>query len=198
MNPGCERECDPGDPGRRLVPRALCDPARAANARRVSTRPERLHRLARRRAGRGDEGRARRLRREAARGRPRRDDRRAPRRRAAVVLPSPDAPRRARGQPRRRARAATPPPSLRDRALVELLYGAGLRVSEAVGLERGAVDLENRLVRALGKGSKERIVPIGREAADALRRYLAHGRPFLDKRRRPELFLNAQGGALTR
>src|SRR5581483_5316518 len=48
-------------------------------------------------------------------------------------------------------------------------------------VERGAVDLENRLVRALGKGSKERIVPIGREAADALRRYLAHGRPFLDK-----------------
>ncbi|HZR95594.1 MAG TPA: tyrosine recombinase [Gaiellaceae bacterium] len=96
------------------------------------------------------------------------------------------------------AAAGTTPRSLRDRALVELLYGAGLRVSEAVGLERGAVDLENRLVRALGKGSKERIVPIGREAADALRRYLAHGRPFLDKRRRPELFLNAQGGALTR
>jgi integrase/recombinase XerD len=96
------------------------------------------------------------------------------------------------------AATGTTPRSLRDRALVELLYGAGLRVSEAVGLERAAVDLERRLVRAVGKGSKERIVPIGREAVEALRRYLARGRPFLDKRHRPELFLNAQGGALTR
>jgi integrase/recombinase XerD len=96
------------------------------------------------------------------------------------------------------AAAGTTPRSMRDRALVELLYGAGLRVSEAVGLERAGVDLENRVVRAIGKGSKERIVPIGRQAVDALRRYLAHGRPFLDKRHRPELFLNAKGGALTR
>jgi integrase/recombinase XerD len=96
------------------------------------------------------------------------------------------------------AAAGTTPRSMRDRALVELLYGAGLRVSEAVGLERAGVDLENRVVRAVGKGSKERIVPIGRQAVDALRRYLAHGRPFLDKRHRPELFLNAKGGALTR
>ena len=96
------------------------------------------------------------------------------------------------------AATGTTPRSLRDRALVELLYGAGLRVSEAVGLERAAVDLERRLVRAVGKGSKERVVPIGREAVEALRRYLARGRPFLDKRQRPELFLNAQGGALTR
>src|SRR4051794_29951582 len=86
------------------------------------------------------------------------------------------------------------PRDLRDRALVELLYGAGLRVSEAVGLERGAVDLENRVVRAFGKGSKERIVPIGRQATEALRRYLARGRPHLDKRHRPEIFLNANGG----
>ena len=90
------------------------------------------------------------------------------------------------------------PRSLRDRALVELLYGAGLRVGEAVGLDRGRVDLENRIVRCLGKGDKERIVPLGRQATDALRRYLARGRPHLDRRRRPELFLNAQGGALTR
>jgi integrase/recombinase XerD len=96
------------------------------------------------------------------------------------------------------AAAGTTPRSMRDRALVELLYGAGLRVSEAVGLERAGVDLENRIVRAIGKGSKERIVPIGRQAVEALRRYLAHGRPYLDKRHRPELFLNAQGGALTR
>jgi integrase/recombinase XerD len=90
------------------------------------------------------------------------------------------------------------PRALRDRALVELLYGAGLRVSEAVGLEKGGVDLEQRLVRVTGKGSKERVVPIGRPAAEALRRYLARGRPYLDRRHRPELFLNAKGGALTR
>jgi integrase/recombinase XerD len=96
------------------------------------------------------------------------------------------------------AAAGTTPRALRDRALVELLYGAGLRVSEAVGLERGGVDLERRLVRCTGKGDKERVVPIGRAAAEALRRYLAGGRPFLDRRHRPELFLNAQGGPLTR
>jgi integrase/recombinase XerD len=90
------------------------------------------------------------------------------------------------------------PRDLRDRALVELLYGAGLRVSEAVGLERAAVDLENRIVRCLGKGDKERIVPIGRHAAEALTRYQARGRPYLERRPRPELFLNARGGALTR
>lgn len=96
------------------------------------------------------------------------------------------------------AATGTTPRALRDRALVELLYGAGLRVSEAVGLERAAIDLDGRLVRCIGKGSKERIVPIGREAVESLRRYLSRGRPYLDKRHRPELFLNAQGGALTR
>ena len=96
------------------------------------------------------------------------------------------------------AAAGTSPRALRDRALVELLYGAGLRVSEAVGLERAGVDLEERLVRSVGKGGKERVVPIGRSAADALRRYVSRGRPFLDRRHRPELFLNAQGGGLTR
>ncbi len=96
------------------------------------------------------------------------------------------------------AAKGTTPRSLRDRALAELLYGAGLRVSEAVGLERSAVDLEQRLVRCTGKGGKERIVPLGREAVDALRRYLARGRPHLDRLHRAELFLNAQGGGLTR
>ena len=76
------------------------------------------------------------------------------------------------------------PRALRDRALVELLYGAGLRVSEAVGLQKSSVDLDARLVRCIGKGSKERMVPLGR--------------PFLDSRHRPELFLNAKGGGLTR
>lgn len=96
------------------------------------------------------------------------------------------------------AAAGTTPRALRDRALAELLYGAGLRVSEAVSLDRQSVDLENRLVRCLGKGNKERVVPIGREAVDALRRYIARGRPFLERRTRQELFLNANGGALTR
>ena len=92
----------------------------------------------------------------------------------------------------------TSPRALRDRALVELLYGAGLRVSEAVGLEKNGVALEERIVRVLGKGGKERLVPLGRPAAEAVRRYLALGRPHLDRRYRPELFLNARGGALTR
>jgi integrase/recombinase XerD len=117
-------------------------------------------------------------------------------------------PRRARRLPRTlsageaerlvEAASETTPRALRDRALVELLYGSGLRVSEAVGLERSGVDLEERLVRTVGKGGKERVVPLGRSAVDALRRYMARGRPFLDRRHRPELFLNAQGGALTR
>ena len=122
---------------------------------------------------------------------------------AAIKLP-----RRGRGLPRvlspaeteRLIEAATgsSPRTLRDRALVELLYGAGLRVSEAVGLEKGAIDLEARIVRVLGKGGKERLVPLGRPAAEATRRYLALGRPHLDRRYRPDLFLNARGGALTR
>jgi integrase/recombinase XerD len=92
----------------------------------------------------------------------------------------------------------TTPRSLRDRALIELLYGAGLRVSEAVGLDKGGADLDVGVVRCIGKGDKERLVPLGREGIEALRRYLARGRPFLDRRYRPEMFLNARGGALTR
>ena len=123
---------------------------------------------------------------------------------AAAISP----PRRTRRLPRTlspaeaerlvEAAAGTTPRDLRDRALVELLYGAGLRVSEAVALERGAVDLDARLVRAHGKGEKQRIVPLGRNAADTLRRYLARGRPFLERRAKSEIFLNSQGGALTR
>ncbi|MBA3475912.1 MAG: tyrosine recombinase [Actinobacteria bacterium] len=117
-------------------------------------------------------------------------------------------PRRARTLPRTlspteaerliEAAVGISPRAMRDRALVELMYGAGLRVSEATGLHRRSVDLEDRHVRALGKGSKERLVPIGRPAVEALRRYIAMGRPHLDRRNRPELFLNARGGPLTR
>jgi integrase/recombinase XerD len=96
------------------------------------------------------------------------------------------------------AAKGTQPRNLRDQALVELLYGAGLRVSEAVGLDKSGVDLDDRFVRVTGKGGKERVVPIGRHAAAAVRRYLSRGRPYLDRRHRPELFLNAKGGPLTR
>ena len=96
------------------------------------------------------------------------------------------------------ASAGTTPRALRDAALVELLYGAGLRVSEAVSLDKAGIDLDGRLVRVVGKGDKERVVPVGRQAVEALRRYLARGRPHLDRKHRRELFLNAQGGALTR
>ena len=96
------------------------------------------------------------------------------------------------------AAAGTQPRALRDQALVELLYGAGLRVSEAVGLDKAGVNLDDRLVRVIGKGDKERVVPIGRAAVTALRRYLSRGRPYLDRRHRQELFLNARGGPLTR
>jgi integrase/recombinase XerD len=92
----------------------------------------------------------------------------------------------------------TTPRAMRDKALVELLYGAGLRVSEALGLTRPSVDLDSRVVRVIGKGGKERLVPLGRPATEAVRRYLALGRPHLDRRHRPDLFLNARGGALTR
>ena len=75
---------------------------------------------------------------------------------------------------------------------------AFFRVIEEPVIRLASVDLEARLVRCIGKGSKERIVPVGRQAVTALRRYLSRGRPYLDTRHRPELFLNAKGGGLTR
>jgi integrase/recombinase XerD len=87
----------------------------------------------------------------------------------------------------------------RDLAALELLYGCGLRVSELLGLRQGDVDVEGGLVRCVGKGDKERIVPMGGAAARALRTYLGDGRRVLLRgRRREEVFLNARGGALTR
>jgi integrase/recombinase XerD len=88
---------------------------------------------------------------------------------------------------------------VRDRALLELMYACGLRASEAVGLELGDVDLEEGVLRARGKGSKERLVPIGRTALAALRGYCAGARPLLlGGRSQTRLFLNRRGTGLTR
>ena len=89
--------------------------------------------------------------------------------------------------------------SLRDRALLELFYSSGLRVSELSALMLQQVDLEQGFVRVFGKGAKERMVPLGGQARDALLVYLASGRPHLVKPRTgSQFFLNKNGGALSR
>lgn len=90
------------------------------------------------------------------------------------------------------------PLGLRDRAMMETLYAAGLRVSELVSLPLARTSLDPGFVRVLGKGSKERLVPLGETAAEWIDRYLEQGRPFLLREKRPELFLNHRGGVLTR
>jgi integrase/recombinase XerD len=93
----------------------------------------------------------------------------------------------------------TDPIALRDRALLELMYACGLRSSEAVDLELSHLDLEDGILRARGKGSKERIVPIGRAALRAVNAYLARGRPRLvGSRDCTNLFVNFRGTRLTR
>jgi integrase/recombinase XerD len=95
--------------------------------------------------------------------------------------------------------AGTEPRTLRDRALLEVMYACGLRASEVVGLELADVDLEEGLLCARGKGSKERIVPIGRQAVAALSAYSRSGRPALVKGRvESRLFVNSRGTGLTR
>lgn len=87
---------------------------------------------------------------------------------------------------------------LRDRAILEVLYSSGLRVSELVGMDTGDSDLEFEYVRVMGKGAKERIVPMGSYAIKALTGYLADGRPQLTgKQMTGALFLNRSGGRLT-
>jgi integrase/recombinase XerD len=93
----------------------------------------------------------------------------------------------------------TEPTALRDRALLELMYACGLRASEAIGLDVSDVDLEDGVLRARGKGSKERLVPIGAEASKALALYLARGRPrIVGDRLEARLFVNHRGSGLTR
>jgi integrase/recombinase XerD len=91
------------------------------------------------------------------------------------------------------------PTAVRDRALLEVMYASGLRASEATGLEVADVDLSRGMLRTRGKGSKERIVPLGRQAALALTSYLRAGRPHLvNGRPEAKLFVNFRGGPLTR
>jgi integrase/recombinase XerD len=91
------------------------------------------------------------------------------------------------------------PIGLRDRALLEVMYGCGLRASETVGLDVNEVDLRRGFVRPHGKGNKERMVPLGREAAAAVTRYLRAGRKDLvGSRPESRLFVNFRGGELTR
>ena len=95
--------------------------------------------------------------------------------------------------------AGTEPAALRDRALLELMYACGLRASEAIALEAADLDLEAGILRARGKGNKERLVPVGSAAGRALSAYLQRGRPRLvGDRWEARLFVNQRGSGLTR
>jgi integrase/recombinase XerD len=97
------------------------------------------------------------------------------------------------------APAASDPRSLRDRALLELFYSSGLRVSELAALTLQQVELEQGFLRVFGKGSKERVVPVGGKACDALAVYLSSGRPHLVRAHtRSHCFLNHHGRSLSR
>ena len=91
---------------------------------------------------------------------------------------------------------ADDPLGLRNRALVELIYSAGLRAQEAVDLTLADVDFEQELVHVRGKGGKERVVPLGEEASYRLRLYLEHGRPELARGAVNALFLSTRGNPL--
>jgi integrase/recombinase XerD len=91
------------------------------------------------------------------------------------------------------------PASLRDRALLELFYSSGLRVSELAAVNLQQVDLEGGYARVFGKGSKERVVPMGARARDAIAAWIASGRPhYVKPKTRSELFLSSRGTALSR
>jgi integrase/recombinase XerD len=93
------------------------------------------------------------------------------------------------------------PIGLRDRCMLEVLYGSGLRVSELVSLRLGSIDRRSGMIRVLGKGRKERIVPLGTPALEVLDRYLETARPALAKRSAPDcdaIYLSRRGRAMTR
>jgi len=90
------------------------------------------------------------------------------------------------------------PRGLRDKALISVLYATGLRVSELISLKSTNLHLREGYLTCVGKGDKERIVPIGQEAADWVQKYLAEGRPKLVPKSSPWLFVNARGGPLSR
>jgi integrase/recombinase XerD len=90
------------------------------------------------------------------------------------------------------------PRGLRDKALISVLYATGLRVTELISLKLTNLHLEEGYLTCVGKGDKERIVPIGQEATDWVHRYLAEARPGLAARSSPWLFVNARGGPLSR
>jgi len=97
------------------------------------------------------------------------------------------------------APAVETPLGLRDRAMLEVLYASGLRVSELVSMKTYQANLNAGVVRILGKGSKERLVPLGEEAIEWMRRYLKESRPdLLGRRSSDALFLTARGAAMTR
>jgi integrase/recombinase XerD len=91
------------------------------------------------------------------------------------------------------------PLGLRDKALIELLYATGLRVSELISLRAGDLNMDEGYLTCVGKGDKQRIVPMGQQASDWVRRYMREGRPAIVKKKSsPWLFVNARGGALSR
>jgi len=97
------------------------------------------------------------------------------------------------------ASAGDQPLALRDRAMLEMLYGCGLRVSELIGLTAAELHLEQGYLAVVGKGSKERAVPVGRAAQQALREYLERGRPLLDPVGRARaLFVSRSGKRISR
>lgn len=87
---------------------------------------------------------------------------------------------------------------VRDRALLEMLYGTGARISEVISLNVDDVSSAQEVIRLRGKGNKERIVPMGSHARQAIDAYLVRARPALNKGKTPALFLNTRGGALSR
>lgn len=98
-----------------------------------------------------------------------------------------------------KATEGSEPLDLRDRAMIEVAYGAGLRVSELIGLGPEEIDLENRWVRVRGKGDRERVVPIGTPACSSVREFIEQGRPHLGKKKQSaRLFLNRRGTPLSR